>query len=63
MKDYLKSSLREDPNHFILHTGTKDLSTERSPELIANSIVDLAIALKSVSSNASASNIILCTDK
>ena len=46
MKDYLKPPLREDPNHFILHVETNDLITERSPELIAKSIVDMATMLK-----------------
>ena len=44
MKDYMKPSLRENPDHFILHLGTND--TERSPELIAKSIEDLATTLK-----------------
>ena len=33
MKDYMKPSLRINPNHFILHVGTNDLNTERSPNL------------------------------
>lgn len=37
-----KPSPREDPDHFILDAGENDLSTERSPELIARSIMDLA---------------------
>ena len=39
-----KPSLWEDPDHFILDAGENDLSTERSPELIARSIIDLATA-------------------
>ena len=35
MKDYLKPSLRENPNHVILHVGTNALNSERSPELTA----------------------------
>ena len=46
MKDYMKPSLRRNPDHFILHVDTNDLSTERSPELIAKPIVDLATMLK-----------------
>ena len=46
MKDYMKHSLRENSDHFIIHVGTNDLNTERSPELIAKSIVDLATTLK-----------------
>ena len=44
MKD-LKPSLQEDHDHFIFHVGTNDLSVERSPELIAKSIIDLATTL------------------
>ena len=35
MNDYLKPSLREDDDHFIVHIGTNDLTAEHSPELIA----------------------------
>ena len=62
MKDYLKPSLREDPDHFILLVGSNDLSTERSPELIAKSITDLAVTLKSGSREISVSKIIVPTD-
>ena len=62
MKDYMKPSLRENPDHFILHVGTNDLNTERSPELIAKSIVDLATTLKGNSRDVSVSNIIVRTD-
>ena len=33
MKDYMKPSLQVNPDHFILHVGTTDLNTERSPNL------------------------------
>ena len=46
MKDYMKPSLRENLDHFILQVGTNDLITERFPELIAKSIVGLATTLK-----------------
>ena len=59
MKDYMKHSLRENSDHFIIHVGTNDLNTERSPELIAKSIVDLATTLKDNSRDVSASNIIV----
>ena len=38
------------------------MNTERSPELIAKSLVDLAITLKGNSRNVSVSNIIVRTD-
>ena len=62
MKDYMKPSLRENPDHFILHVGTNDLDTERSPELIAKSIVGLDTTLKGNSRDVSVSNIIVRTD-
>ena len=62
MKDYMKPSLRENPDHFLLQVGTNDLNTERSPELIAKSIVDLATTLKGNSCDESVSNIIVHTD-
>ena len=43
MKDYIKPSQRENSDHYILHVGTNDLSLDRSPELIAKSIIDLAL--------------------
>ena len=32
MKDYIKRSLRENPNHFISHFGTINLGLDRSPD-------------------------------
>ena len=63
MKDYMKPSLRQNSDHFILHVGTNDLNTERSPEFIAKSIVDLATMLKGHSRDVSVSKIIVRTDK
>ena len=62
MKDHMKPSMGEKPDHTILHVGTNDLSSDRPPDLIAKSIVDLAITLKSNSQNASVSNIIMRYD-
>ena len=58
MKDYIKSSQRENLDHYILHVGTNDLCLDKSPELIAKSIIDLALTLKSDSHDVSVSNII-----
>ena len=46
MKDYLKPSLGETPDHFILRFGTNGLNSKRYSELIAKSIADLAALLK-----------------
>ena len=59
MKDYIKPSQRENSDHYILHVGTNDLCLDRSQELIAKSIIDLALTLKSESHDVSVSNIIV----
>ena len=62
MKNYLKPSLRENPDHFTLHVGTNDLNSERSPEFIAKSIAYLAGTSKNENHDVSISNIIVRTD-
>ena len=62
MEDYKKPSIRDKPDHFIIHVGTNDLNSEVSPKSIAESIVDLAMSLKTESNDVSVSNIILRTD-
>ena len=62
MKDYIKPSQRENSDHYILHVGTNDLCLDRSPELIAKSIIDLALTLKSESHDVSVSSIIVRND-
>ena len=47
MTDYMKPSIQANPNHFILHVGTNDLSSNRPPDEIAKTIIDLASKLKS----------------
>ena len=42
MNDYVKPLVRSSPDHFILHVGTNDLSSDKSPEEIARSKIDLA---------------------
>ena len=46
MKDHLKPSLRENPDHFVLHVCTNDLDSDRSLDLIAKSKVDVGSSLK-----------------
>ena len=46
LKDRMKSSLRENPDHFVLHIGTNDRNSDRSPELIAKAITDVDSSLK-----------------
>ena len=41
MKDYVKPSIRENnPDHIIFHVGTNDVSSEKTPQAIAQLIVD-----------------------
>ena len=43
MKDYVKPPIRENnPDHNIFHVGTNDFPSEKTPYVIAQSIVDLA---------------------
>ena len=46
MEDYMKPSLRNPPDHLILHVGTNDLSSEKCSREIAESIINLACRLK-----------------
>ena len=63
MKDYLKPSLRENPDHFVLHVGTNDLDSDRSPDLMAESIVDVVSSLKTDKHDVTISNIITWSDR
>ena len=62
MKDHMKPSMREKPDHTILHVGTNDLNSDSPSDLIAKSIVDLALNLKNNSQNVSISIIIVRND-
>ena len=62
MEDYMKPSLRNPPDHFILHVGTNDLSSDKSPHEIAESIINLACQLKNEKHDVSVSKIILRTN-
>ena len=62
MIDYSKPSVRYDPYHFILHVGTNDFKSEKSPEFIVESIIDLAVSVKNEKQDVSISNIMVRTD-
>ena len=59
MQDYVQPTLRQNPDHIILHVGTNDLPTDKVAELI----VELAMSLKSDSTSVAISNITVRTDK
>ena len=63
MKDRMKPSMKEKPDHTILHVGTNDLNSDRPSDLIAKFIIDMAIILKKNSQNVSVSNVIMRNDK
>ena len=46
MKDHIKPTLREKPDHIVFHVGTNDLVSDRPPDLIAKSIVDVSSSMK-----------------
>ena len=58
MEDYMKPSLRKDPNHIILHVGTNDLILYMTSQDIATSIVNLACSMKGENCDVSIKNII-----
>ena len=62
MHNYVKPSGRSSPDHFILHVGTNDLSSEKPPEERATSIIDLATLIKNEKHDVSISNIIIQAD-
>ena len=49
MREYIKPSLNQRPDHIIIHAGTNDLASNQTEEEIAHSIVDLAVNAASVS--------------
>ena len=59
MKGHMKPSMREKPDHTTLHVGTNNLNSDRPPDLIAKSILRLAITLKNNWQNVS---MIMCND-
>ena len=63
MKDHLKPSLRENPDHFVLHVCTDDLDSDRSLDLIAKSKVDVGSSLKINKHDVTISNITTRNDR
>ena len=46
MRDHIKPSISQKPDHVIIHAGTNDLPSNKSEEEIASSIIDLAQIVK-----------------
>ena len=49
MVDYVKPSLKYNPDLIIIHTGVNNLRTKKSPEVIADEIIKLACSIKTTS--------------
>ena len=62
IQDYIKPSLRNPPDHFILRVLTNDLSSEKSSVENAKSIINLPCRLKNKIHDVSVSTIVLRTD-
>ena len=63
MHDYVKPLVRSSRDHFILHVvGTNDLPSDKSPEEIARSIIELATSAKNEKHDADMSNITIRAD-
>ena len=63
IKDYMKSFLRERPDHLVLHVGKNYLDSERQPDLIAKSIADVAGTLNIEKHDVSISSIWVRNEK
>lgn len=44
MKDYVKPSVRQKPDHLILRVGTNDMDSDKLPEILAKSVVAISLA-------------------
>ena len=62
MHDYVKPLVRSSRDHFILHVGTNDLPSDKSPEEIARSITELATSAKNEKHDVDMSNITIRAD-
>ena len=61
MEDYMKPSIKNSPDHFILHVGTNDLYSENSSMEMAESITNKAFRLKNEMHEVGVSIIVLRT--
>ena len=61
IEDYMKPSIKNSPDHFILHVGTNDLYSENSSMEMAESITNKAFRLKNEMHDVGVSIIVLRT--
>ena len=58
MKYHIKPTLREKPDHIVLHVGTNDLVSDRPTDLLVKSIVGVASSMKNKNHDVTVSNIV-----
>ena len=63
MQDYVRPTIRENPDHIILHVGKNDLTTNIPTEKVAESIINSASSLKSNSCSVAISSITVRNDR
>ena len=63
MQDYVKPTLRDNPDQIIVHVGTNDLASNKRPEQIAESIIGVATSLKSDTCDVLVSSITVRNDQ
>lgn len=62
MVDYIKPSLRYNPDLIILHTGVNNLRSKVSPDIIADDIINLARDIKTNSNDVVISGLVARND-
>ena len=62
MKNHIKPTLRKKPEQIVFHVGTSDLVSDRAPDLITKSIVDVACSMKNENHDVTAYTIITRAD-
>ena len=63
MADYIRPTMRREPDICLIHVGTNDLRSEMPSEKIADSIMDLATKMKSSENEIIVSSIISRGDR
>ena len=63
MFDYVKPSIRENPNHVIIHAATNDIPSDKKSESIAQDMIHLAKKIRSKDCSVAISSIVPRNDK
>ena len=63
MTDHIKPSLKYNPDLVIIHCGSNDLRSQKSPNTIANEIIDLTLKSKTVTNDVVISGLVARNDE